>query len=446
MMDNTIRDAQRLRGISEDWRRRGRRSDLQARVLFIAALLTLLLSASVSVWAATRIREGMELVGRSQRLTLALERISARLVDVETGQRGLLLTGDQRFLEPYYAGLAHVDDTLAEARLQLRDPARIARFESLASSVAAATDYLRATVDAGSNGARDEAIARVRSGEGKALLDEVRAQARSLQLEADDLLHARGDALERNAAISLAMSVMAHLALLVFLAGAFITHRRSALLRRRLEDRQSLMVRELNHRVRNNLAAMLAIAEQTMRSADQPAGAAPMTPSEALERFLDAFSGRVRAMGVVHTMLSDRKWEDVDLRELVERILAPYLPGDREEVRISGPTVRAPARAAGPLGATLHELATNAVRHGALSAQDGGELRVRWSVDEAPKGGSMLRLEWKEKRRQSGLNQPDRQGLGADLIRNLATFELGGKSELAFEPDGVRCVVEAPLT
>lgn len=446
MTDNTIRDAKRLRGISEDWRRRARRSDVQARALFIAALLTLVLSACVAVWAATRIREGMELVGRSQCLTLALERVSARLVDAETGQRGLLLTGDQRFLEPYYAGLAHVDDTLADARLQLRDPGRIARFEALETSVAAATDYLRATVDAGSNGGRDEAIARVRSGEGKALLDQVRAQTRVLQQEAAELLDARRETLQRNAAFALAMSVMAHLTLLVFLGGAFLTHRRSAQLRRRLEDRQALMVRELNHRVRNNLAAMLAIAEQTMRSADTPSGAPPMTPSEAMERFLDAFSGRVRAMGVVHTMLSDRKWEDVDLRELVERILAPYLPGDREEVRISGPTVRAPARAAGPLGATLHELATNAVRHGALSSQDGGELRVRWSVDEAPKGGTTLRLEWKEKRRQSVLQAPHHQGLGADLIRNLATFELGGKSELAFEPDGVRCVVEAPLT
>lgn len=446
MIENSIPDTRRLRGISEDWRRRARRSDVQARALFSAALLTLVLSGGVSIWAATRIREGMELVTRSQRLTLSLERITARLVDVETGQRGLLLTGDQRFLEPYYAGLAHVDDTLAEARLQLRDPGRIARFETLEASVIAATDYLRATVDAGSNGGRDEAIARVRSGEGKALLDTVRQRSRELQLEADELLETRREALEHNAALALAMSVAAHLTLLLFLAGAFFTHRRGSQLRRRLEDRQALMVRELNHRVRNNLAAMLAIAEQTMRSADAPGSAPPATPSEALERFLDAFSGRVRAMGVVHTMLSDRKWEDVDLRELVERILAPYLPGDHEEVRISGPTVRAPARAAGPLGATLHELATNAVRHGALSPHDGGELRVRWSVDQAPEGGSVLRLEWKEKRRRGALHPPERQGLGADLIRNLATFELGGRSELAFEQDGVRCVVEAPLT
>ncbi len=445
MSETTRAGPRRSTGISEDWRRSAKRSEAIARAMFAVAVAALLVSAATAVWASARISEAIELVRQSERMTDALEAILARVADAETGHRGYLLTGEERFLEPYHEGLAQADAARREAEALIYEPGRRSLLEDLEAAVDAKIEHMQGTVEIARGGDMDGAIERVRSGEGMRLMTRVRDAAAAMRVDARALLTKRAQELERRSGAALALSVALHALLLAFIVGAFLSFRRMRAIRARLEDRQSLMVQELNHRVRNNLAAMLAIAEHSMHSPGVEGDEKRAACRETMERFLDAFSGRVRAMGVVHTMLSDRKWDDVDLRELVERILEPYRSDGERCVEVSGPPVRTPARAAGPLGATLHELATNAVKHGALRPNRGGDVSVRWRVEPNPGGPDKLHLEWKEHRRNGTLEAPERQGLGTDLILNLTAYELGGKTDLQFEPDGVRCVLEAPL-
>ncbi|MBX6321793.1 MAG: PAS domain S-box protein, partial [Rhodospirillaceae bacterium] len=147
--------------------------------------------------------------------------------------------------------------------------------------------------------------------------------------------------------------------------------------RARVEEHQKLLLAELNHRVKNTLAVVLAIATQTLRS------------STSLEAFDRAFQGRLRTLARAHTLLTDRNWQATDLAALVREAFAPYPTGDGGRVRIDGPPVLLRPRAALTLSLVLHELTTNALKHGALSSP-GGRLSVGWAIDE---GGGRVRFD-----------------------------------------------------
>src|SRR4051794_40784682 len=201
---------------------------------------------------------------------------------------------------------------------------------------------------------------------------------------------------------------------------------------RSLKDHQQVLMGELQHRTRNLLAVVQAIAVQTRRGSDS------------LDAFGTEFEGRLSALGRVQSLLATDHHE-VDLRELVTAELAAHADGAlNDKVRIDGPTVALPAPAAQAVGLALHELSTNAVKYGAL-AQPAGRLEIWWR-EEIGGGNRRIVLEWAE----SGVampqgTRPARKGYGSHLIERALTYQLGAQTRLEFGSDGVRCTVAVPL-
>ncbi len=189
------------------------------------------------------------------------------------------------------------------------------------------------------------------------------------------------------------------------------------------EERQRLLINELNHRVKNTLATVQAIAFQTLK------GNIPLEEARA------RFEARLLALSRAHNLLTEQNWEGASLAQVV-RDATDHLPPERFEVK--GDQVWLAPRAALALALALHELSTNAAKYGALSG-DSGKISIAWRIE-----GGRLRLEWKE---QGGpaVRAPEERGFGSRLIeRGLAT-DLGGTAELHFEGDGVRCAIDASL-
>lgn len=196
------------------------------------------------------------------------------------------------------------------------------------------------------------------------------------------------------------------------------------------EERQRLLLRELNHRVKNTLATVQALATQTVRHAHDPA------------QFLEAFSGRLRALGLAHGLLSDREWRGIALSELIRLEVKPFDDADNPRIRINGEhLLLSPDQALG-LGLILHELAGNALKHGSLSAP-AGVVELSWKVD----GGRHARrlvLTWLE-RGGPPVEQPNRYGFGSILIRRSLSKILSSEVKHEFRRDGVRAEISMPL-
>jgi two-component sensor histidine kinase len=198
--------------------------------------------------------------------------------------------------------------------------------------------------------------------------------------------------------------------------------------RKRAEERRVLLINELNHRVKNTLAAVQSIARQTLRG-DRPA-----------DQTLELFNARLVALSAAHNILTRENWEGAGLREIVAEALSPFEAQGR--VFVAGPDVRLSARAAVALAMALHELATNAVKYGALSAE-AGEVRLTWRAVPRETGGR-LELEWRE-RGGPPVRPPQLRGFGSRLLTQGLPAELDGFAELEFGPDGVVCRIAAPL-
>ena len=203
---------------------------------------------------------------------------------------------------------------------------------------------------------------------------------------------------------------------------------------RALKDRQQMLLAELQHRTRNLLAVIQSIARQTRAT------------SASLEEFGPQFESRLRSLSRVQGLLSRADHGDIDLRTLAQAELEAHGDGalGSGKITIEGPPVELPPAAAQALGLALHELATNALKYGAL-AQPSGSLSVRWNVEEdGPK--RRVALEWCE----SGVRIPDggrprRRGYGSELIERALPYQLRAKTKLEFGSDGVRCTVIAPI-
>lgn len=188
--------------------------------------------------------------------------------------------------------------------------------------------------------------------------------------------------------------------------------------------REDLMVRELNHRVKNTLAVVQAIAAQTIR----PTG----DPAEMAERF----GARIAALSRTHDLLTVRAWDVVELAELAGKEVGHLASGDR--VAIEGPVVRLPSETALSIGLILHELATNAVKYGALSTPE-GRIRIAWTVEEAEPGTLSIRLAWTETGGPPPDEAPDRKGFGSRLIAQVSRSL--GEGSLTLTPEGARYVL-----
>jgi PAS domain S-box-containing protein len=187
------------------------------------------------------------------------------------------------------------------------------------------------------------------------------------------------------------------------------------------EERQGLLINELNHRVKNTLATVQAIAFQTLK------GDIPL--SEARSRF----EARLLALSRAHNLLTEQNWAGAALQDVV-RDATEYLA--QERFNLSGPPVWLAPRAALAIALALHELGTNAVKYGALSTEK-GSVDLRWALE-----GDVLLIDWKEKEGPP-VSHPENRGFGSRLIERNLSADLGGTARLMFEPDGLHCIIEA---
>jgi two-component sensor histidine kinase len=160
---------------------------------------------------------------------------------------------------------------------------------------------------------------------------------------------------------------------------------------------------------------------------------------------VDTFEGRILALSKAHGLLGRKLWEAVSLRDVIDQILQPFGLNDRRVVRFSvaGEDVRLQPKAALTLAMVLHELATNAVKHGALSNDAAGKVDIAWHVEPAPQGDRM-RLRWQE----SGgppVTPPRRKGFGSRLIEGGLAQDLEGEVRLDYEPAGVVYQINMPV-
>ncbi len=200
--------------------------------------------------------------------------------------------------------------------------------------------------------------------------------------------------------------------------------------RKEAEDRQKLLMDELNHRVKNTLATVQSLAAQTARSTASP------------EAFRQSFEGRLIALSQAHDQLTRRHWTSADLRAIVTAAVAPYLTQGQERAVISGDDVTVTPRVALTLAMVLHELTTNAVKYGSLSAP-AGRVEVTWRIVRAPSQPPLLWLEWRESNGPP-VAEPKRRGFGSRFIEGSVAAELQGAARLHFDASGLRCTMEVP--
>jgi two-component sensor histidine kinase/CheY-like chemotaxis protein len=202
----------------------------------------------------------------------------------------------------------------------------------------------------------------------------------------------------------------------------------SELLRRREAERdaaqkyQRFLMAELDHRVKNTLASVQAVARQTL-------GRNPEA---------DAFVGRLSAMANAHNLLAESQWSGASLNSIVDSAILPW----SSRVRMDGPNLALSSKVTQALSLALHELATNAAKHGALSVPE-GSVQIQWRV--LTNGDDQkLALHWTE---HGGppVSQPTRKGFGTIVLQRMLTSELEGSTERVFHRDGLECVIKFPL-
>jgi PAS domain S-box-containing protein len=199
--------------------------------------------------------------------------------------------------------------------------------------------------------------------------------------------------------------------------------------RKRAEERQDLLVAELDHRVKNVLARVAVVAMYTRQG------------SSSMDEFVRALDGRIQSMATAHSLLSESHWHGVSLSDLVRHQLAPYATA--ANTAISGPDVMLTAAATQAVAMALHELVTNAAKYGALSTPD-GRVSVNWDRPASGDGAASLMIEWSESAGPP-IAEPIQSGYGICLVRDLIPHELGGKVDLVFASNGLYCRFEIPL-
>ena len=200
--------------------------------------------------------------------------------------------------------------------------------------------------------------------------------------------------------------------------------------RKRTEEHQRLLINELNHRVKNTLAIVQSIAQQTLKGEDIP------------EHTRNALESRLAALAGAHDLLTAENWETASLANVV-RSAGMGCGASDDRFSSNGPDIRLQPQTAVSVAMAIHELCTNAVKYGALS-NEAGTVALRWYVGSAEDGARHLRLVWEE----SGgppVAPPPRRGFGTRLIERGLASDLGGTARIEFLPGGVVCTVEAPL-
>lgn len=197
--------------------------------------------------------------------------------------------------------------------------------------------------------------------------------------------------------------------------------------REELERHQQLLLNELNHRVKNTLAVVAGIAQQTAKR------------SASVNEFDKAFSGRLSALAAAHSILTRENWQAAPFSSLIDELIRPFPAAEESRISVDGPEVTLQPKAVLALSLVFHELLTNALKYGALAVAT-GSLEIKWQAKPASSGQSIV-LSWREGGLH-GLNEPSRTGFGTKLLTASIRHELQGKIEQRWHPDGLEVRIE----
>lgn len=404
-----------------------------ALLLFIgAAMLALIFLVYQTVEAERQQRAQTQ---QTSQIIEELERVDTAALNGETGQRGYLITLDRRYLEPYQAAREQIEPTLRRLRELLGDDATIRQEELLDEIDALARakfSEMENTVILLEDGRLLDARRAVLTDEGQETMERLRrALAEMEEIERDLLAEQTAETARMEGRVLPLLGTLIALMIVAILVGSRLVSRAAraeaeaaqAAAVGEARDRADLLARELNHRVKNLFAVVLAIIQ--MSAKDKPE-AKPVT---------DSIAQRVRALLTAHEVSQGELDRDLaSLETLIETTLAPYRSG-KQPATVEGPEVLLPAKRITPLGLVFHELTTNAVKYGAWAK--GGKIDVSWKWIE-----DSIRLTWRE----SGApleSVPERSGFGS-LLMESAARQFGGSVSRDFTPDGLVVTIDLP--
>ncbi|MGJ8571405.1 MAG: sensor histidine kinase [Hoeflea sp.] len=199
--------------------------------------------------------------------------------------------------------------------------------------------------------------------------------------------------------------------------------------RKEAEERQELLVQELHHRVKNNLATVQSIVNFTLKT------------SETVEAFNEGISNRISALARSHSMLTSKPDQTSDLKTILMTELVPYDDGRR--IRLEGPELGVPGDVAMAIAMAVHELTTNAAKYGALSSRD-GHVEISWAVEHGADSEHSFSMNWLERNGPS-VTEPTKRGFGSILLERVLGRQLGGSVQIAYPPTGVQVLIRGRL-
>ena len=402
-------------------------------LVIAAAMFATIVLAYQTVEAERAQRRQVE---RTVEVLEELRQINSAALSGETGQRGYLITLDRRYLAPYQMAREQLEPSLDRVRVLLGDDAtarQVELIDQIDALARAKFDEMAESVELLENGRLLDARRATLTDEGVEAMERlVRAIAEMEDIESRILAERAAEAARSEARVLPLLGALFVLLIIAMLAGARLVGRAAraeaeasqAAAVSEARDRADLLARELNHRVKNLFAVILAIVQMSAR--DKP---------EAKE-VTDSIAQRIRALLTAHEVSQGELERPVaSLRALVETSLAPYR-SSKHPAEIEGPDVMLPAKRVTPLGLVLHELTTNAVKYGAWKNR--GTVHVSWTEDDG-----MLTLTWRE----SGADLeelPERKGFGS-LLMTSAARQFGGTFERNFTKDGLQVSIVLPV-
>lgn len=364
-----------------------------------------------------------------------LQRVHTAALNAETGQRGYLLTLDRRYLGSYHAGREQIEPALRRLRGMLEFGGTL-RQEELLDQIDALSRAKFAEMEASVRLVEDgrllDARTAVLSDEGQEAMDRLRRSLREMeQIERGLLAEQAADTARIEGRVLPLLGALIVLLLISIIFGSRLVSRAAraeaqaaqAAALAEAHDRADLLARELNHRVKNIFAVVLAIVQMSAR--DKP---------EAKD-VTDSIGERIRALLTAHEVSQGTLDSNLaSLETLIETTLAPYR-SDEHTASVEGPEILLPAKRISPLGLVLHELTTNAVKYGAWSKD--GTIDISWQwVDDG------VRLTWRENGALAG-GEPEKRGFGT-LLMDSAARQFGGSVTRDFTPDGLVVTIDLP--
>lgn len=394
----------------------------------VAAALLATVMLLFSTVEAERIQRDQ--VNRTTAILLSMAEVERMAVNGETGQRGYFITADRRYLEPYEFGRDRAPQALARLKRLLGPVATpqqrelLARVERLSDAKWAELDGTVAQIGRGEIVA---AHTRILSDEGQMAMIRLREALRDLaETERGVLQTAERRTAEAEARIGPSLAALVSILLVALVLGLwqvvraarFEADAANADVIAEARERAELLARELNHRVKNLFAVILAIVRMTGKDAPE---AKPV-----VDRIADRIHALVRAHEVSQGAFDKAR---VSLRDLVSTAVAPYLSAS-EQCDMDGPDLALAERNAVPVGLVLHELVTNAVKYGAWS-EPGGTVRIRWRGE-----GQRIVLDWSEHGVRELEAEGNKDGFGSMLIQS-ASRQMEGTVERRRESHGI---------